>query len=112
MKLSVSSYSFSQYIKAGKMTQLDAVSKAAELGFDGIEFSGLEHSPEISDVDYAHKLRAEADSLGLPIVSFVFGADLVNGSGGRTPDEEVANVKRLVDIAEILGVKVIRHDVL
>ena len=41
MKLSVSSYSFHQLISAGKMTQLDAIRKAAEMGFDGIEFTDL-----------------------------------------------------------------------
>jgi sugar phosphate isomerase/epimerase len=94
------------------MTQFEAIAKAKELGYDGIEFAGLEHSSDISDEDYARSLKAEADRLELPIVSFVFGADLVNGSNGRTADEEVLEVKRLVDIAEILGVKVIRHDVL
>ena len=34
MKLSVSSYSFNQYIKAGKLTQLECVAKAKELGFE------------------------------------------------------------------------------
>lgn len=42
MKISVSSYSFQQYIGAKKMTQLDAVAKAHELGFEAIEFIDLE----------------------------------------------------------------------
>jgi len=112
MKVCVSSYSFSRLIRNGVMTQFDTIKKAKELGFDGIEFSGLDHSPEISDEEYAKMLRAEADEVGLPIANFVFGADLINGSAGRTPEEEVANVKRLIDIAEILGVKTVRHDVL
>ena len=41
MKTSVSSYSFSQYIREGKLTQLDCVAKAKEMGFDGIEFTDL-----------------------------------------------------------------------
>ncbi len=112
MKVCVSSYSFNRLYKKGIMTQFDAISKAKELGFDGIEFAGLAHAPEMSDADYAHALKAEADRCGLPIISFVFGADLINGTGGRTPEEEVAEVKRNVDIAEILGVKIIRHDVM
>ena len=39
MKFSVSSYSYNQYISKGEMTQLDALSKAAEQGFDGVEFT-------------------------------------------------------------------------
>ena len=41
MKFSVSSYSYNQYLSAGKMTQLDAVREAARQGFDGIEFTEL-----------------------------------------------------------------------
>ena len=37
MKVSVSSYSFSQYIRAGKMTQFDTVAKAKEMGFDSTQ---------------------------------------------------------------------------
>ena len=41
MKISVSSYSFHQYIKAGKLTQFDCVAKAKEMGFDAIEFTDI-----------------------------------------------------------------------
>ena len=41
MKIGVSSYSFSQYIRANKMTQKDAVRKAKEMGFDCIEFTEM-----------------------------------------------------------------------
>ena len=38
MKTAVSSYSFSRLLQTGDMTQLDCVQKAAEMGFDAIEF--------------------------------------------------------------------------
>lgn len=112
MKVCVSSYSFNRLLVKGEMTQLETIKKAKELGFDGIEFAGLNHPADISDEDYARALKSEADRCDLPIISFVFGADLINGCAGRTPEQEVAEVKRMVDIAEILGVKIIRHDVM
>ncbi len=112
MKVCVSSYSFNRLLVKGEMSQFDTIKKAKELGFDGIEFAGLRHSSDITDEEYARLLRDEADRCELPIISFVFGADLINGCGGRTPEEEVAEVKRMIDIAEILGVKIIRHDVM
>lgn len=112
MKVCVSSYSFNRLYKNGVMTQFDAIAKAKELGFDGIEFAGLIHDASITDEEYAALLAAEAQRCDLPIISFVFGADLINGCAGRTPEQEVAEVKRLVDIAQILGVKIIRHDVM
>ena len=41
MKLSVSSYSFHQYTKAGKLTLQELPAKAAEMGFEGIEYIDL-----------------------------------------------------------------------
>lgn len=112
MKVCVSSYSFNGLLVRGEMSQMDTIKKAKELGFDGIEFAGISPHDSSSAEDYAKKLRDEADACGLPIVSYVFGADLINGTGGRTPEQEVDNVKRNIDIGEILGVKIIRHDVL
>ena len=112
MKICVSSYSFNKLMSRGEMTQLDAVKKAKELGFDGIEFADLSAHDGMTDEEYVRVLKEEADKYELPIISFVFGADLINGTGGRTPEEEVSRVKSRIDLAAIMGVKVIRHDVL
>ena len=112
MKICVSSYSFSKLMAKGELNQFSAIAKAKELGFDGIEFAGIAPHDGTSKEEYAHKLRAEADRLGVPVASFVFGADLINGTEGRTPEQEVEYVKSMVDIGQILGVPVIRHDVL
>ena len=66
MKLSVSSYSFHSYIKEGKITQLGAIRKAAEMGFAGIEFTDLTpvfgQKPTLEEqLAYAKELRAEAE---------------------------------------------------
>ena len=112
MKVCVSSYSFNKLMVRGQMTQIDTIQKAKELGFDGIEFADIRPHDGSTPEEYARKLKAEDDRSGLPVISYVFGADLINGCGGRTPEQEVENVKRNVDIGEILGVKIIRHDVL
>ena len=41
MKIGVSSYSFQQLIDSGEETQLSIMKIAAEMGFDGIEFTDL-----------------------------------------------------------------------
>lgn len=112
MKICVSSYSFSKLMAKGEMNQLSVIAKAKEMGFDGIEFAGIEPHDGSTREEYARKLKAEADRLDYPIASFVFGADLINGTEGRTPEQEVEHVKSMVDIGAILGVPVIRHDVL
>ncbi len=112
MKICVSSYSFSKLMAKGELNQLSAIAKAKEMGFDGIEFAGIEPHDGSAKAEYAKKLRDEADRLDYTITSFVFGADLINGTDGRTPEQEVEYAKSMVDIGGILGVPVIRHDVL
>ena len=115
MKLSVSTYSFNQYIKQGKMTQLDAVAKAKELGFDGIDFTELMPKNEKGaafeeQLAYAKELRAEAERVGIEIVAYMTGAKLYSGNA-EADEAEIERIKRQLDVAAELGVKVLRHDV-
>lgn len=107
MKIGVSSYSFQQLLSAGAETQLSIMEKAKAMGFDGIEFTDLTPPPGVSEEGYARMLRAESDRLGLPILSYTIGANLLCDAG---PDAEVERVCRKVDIAQILGAPCLRHD--
>ncbi len=107
MKITVSTISFGKWIDEN--SQLAAVRKVKEMGSDAIAFSRiLPHDGSTEEV-YAHKLREECEKLGVTISDFVFPADFITGSNGDT-QAEIARVKKQVDIAEILGVKIIRHD--
>ncbi len=108
MKFGVSSYSFSQLHKAGKLTLVDTVDLAKELGFDDISFTGLVAETDEEKAALARELRARADAVGLPISSYVVGANL----GVEDPTEEIEKLKREVDIAHILGTENFRHDLM
>lgn len=113
MKLSVSSYSFQRYIKAGRMTQLDTVRKAAEMGFAGIEFTELTPFADATLNDqlaYADEIRREAEVCGIEIVSYAVGADLYHTDQADNA-EAVARLRGQVDVAAALGAKMLRHDV-
>lgn len=113
MKISVSSYSFSSYIRGGKMTQFDTVKKAAELGFEGIEFTTLvpNSSPTKEEkLEYARKIKAEAEKCGIEIVAYCVSARLFQ----LTKEDNASVLKAVldeVDVAAELGVPVMRHDV-
>ncbi len=109
MKSSISSYSFAYLMKTEGETQLSVISKAKELGFDAIEFTDLMPPSNISEAEYAKQIKAEAEKIGIEISCYSIGADLLSGSGGDL-DKEVERIKKKVDIAEILGVKLMRHD--
>ena len=110
MKIGVSSYSYSRLVHSGKMKQIDVIKAAKDAGFDIIEFSTIAVPDGKTLEDYAAELRAEADSVGIPIANYTIGADFVNGSGGDV-DAEVERLKREVDVAEILGAPGMRHDI-
>ncbi len=107
MKLSVSSYSFGSYTSPDKLGILGVIDSAAEMGFDGIEFSegGWAQEPDI-----AKRIRERAAERGLEIPSFCVGADFLNGSGGDIK-EEIRRVCKKVDFAAELGAKHMRHDI-
>lgn len=110
MKISVTSYSFQQYLNAGKTDHLGMIDKAHELGLDGIEFTPLPGETFEERCELAKKLRERADELGMPIVSYTVNADLYKGSD-EADKAEVERIKGQLDIAKILGVPVLRHDV-
>lgn len=110
MKISVSSYSFSQYINAGKMTQKDCVKEAKELGFDAVEFIDINGATYEEQVENAAEIRSIADSLGIKINAYTIGANLYNGDCEKDK-AEVERLKKQLDIAKILGADVLRHDV-
>lgn len=112
MKYAVSLYSFYPSIRAGKLTPLECVAKAKELGFDAIEaveFVNFQ-CPADELQDRARELKAEADKCGLPFSSLAVGADFLNGSGGDRA-AEIARVKSWVDVAALLGAPRMRHDI-
>lgn len=110
MRISVSSYSFAQYVNAGRMTQLDCVSRAKELGADAVEFTDILPLEGKSAQQTAALIRKEADRVGIAINAYTVGANLFGGSEAADA-AEVARLRRQVDIAVILGAPIMRHDV-
>lgn len=110
MKTAISSYCFAHAMRTQGETQLSVMAKAKEYGFDAIEFTDLTPPEGVTQEEYALQLRAEADKLGLEISGYSVGADLLVGSNGNL-DAEVERLQKQVDIAVLLGTKLMRHDV-
>lgn len=101
MKIAVSSYSYSQL----KNSDFERIDLAKQMGFEGIEFAEI-NPGDRDKVEYAKELKAYADKVGVEISNYAIGADFIN----RDVDDEIERLKKEVDIAEILGVKTMRHD--
>lgn len=108
-KIACSTYSFQNLMTQGKLTQLETLAKAKELGFDAIEIVGLEHPETISEEAYVLQLKTELERLAFPITSFTFSADLLNGCQGDT-QAEIKRIKKMIDYAAMLGAPRVRHD--
>ena len=104
MKIGVSSYSFSNYINQSGCDLFKVCDIAKEIGFDGIEFIDL---PGENPIELAKKLKFHCEKIGLKIIAYTIGADFVNKDSAK----EIERVKGCVDIAEALGVSIMRHDV-
>ncbi len=106
MKTCVSTYSFGGYVD--RLGIYGVIDKAAEMGFDAIEFveSGWSNVP-LTELE---RIGAYASEKGLARASFCVGADFIGGSDGNT-EQEIARVKTKVDMAAALGVANMRHDV-
>ena len=105
MKYSVSSYSYAGLTRTGEKTEAELIPLAAKMGFDAIEFAGINPPAGQDAAEYAAFLNAEAKKAGIAIAAYCIGADLL-----RDTDAEIERLKKEVDIAAILGVPVMRHD--
>lgn len=107
MKISVSSYSFSQLISAGKITQADTPEEAYRLGFDSIEFTDMQKDTFDEQAEYAAEIREKCDALGMDIPAYTVYANLYQP---KTINNEIERIKKQLDIAKILKAPVLRHD--
>lgn len=109
MKIGVSSYSFSGLVRKGVMIQFEIIAKAKEMGFDLIEFAGLDVPKDETVESYAKKIKEECGRIGIEMGNYTIGADLINGSDGDL-NAEIERLKGEVKIAKILGAPGMRHD--
>ena len=112
MKLCTGSYSFSQYLLAGKMDVFDCVDKAAEMGFAGIEIESINLPGEAQEerLENAAKVRARAETVGIELTAYTVSANL-NQPTAELFEVEIARLRDKVDVAAALGAKLMRHDV-
>lgn len=110
MKFAVSSYSFHTLTESGKYKEKELIRLAKDLGFDSIEFAEIHPKNEKDKASYAAKLREESEKLNIPVINYAIGCDFIYGSDSCV-EKEAERICKEVDIAEILGCKMLRHDV-
>ena len=108
MKLGISTYSLYQALQAGTMDIEGVLEYMAEIGAEHAEIVplgfNLTDKPELIEV-----IRRKAESLGLELSNYAIGSSFADLDEAAY-QAEIARVKREVDIAAALGVKLMRHD--
>lgn len=109
MKLGMSTYSLLGAIKTGEMSILDVIQWTADQGGEHIEIVPLGFTLE-DNPDLIKSIVQKAKDVGIEISNYAIGADFLKPGAGAF-EQEIARVKKEVDIAHQLGVKLMRHDV-
>lgn len=109
MKLGISSYSLSRALYAKEMTIVEVIYWVADNGGEHLELCPAGFSLEDNPV-LIKEIREHAEKAGIELSGYTVGANFIQ------PDDagyvaEIARVKKQVDIAAALGVKLMRHDV-
>ena len=100
MKTCVSTYSFGRYF--GELGLAGTIRKAAEMGFDAIEFV---EGDWIRGADAAEVVRNTCKETGITPLALCVGADFLNNGG------EAERVESLIRFDKDMGVSMLRHDV-
>ena len=107
-KFSLAAYSYRSLLqgKPAKLTLSDFIRDCAQLGLEGTELTSY-YFPQNLTLDYLRQLKSEAFRLGLDVSGTAVGNDFGHTDPARRK-QQIADVKRWIDYAEILSAPVIR----
>lgn len=107
MKISVSTYSFKNYISS--LGIRGCLEKLKEYGADGVDFAVF-HSLEYDDyLNFAREAGEHARALGLEVSCCTGHLDFLTGSGGDLKEEIQAGYRQ-VELTRAYGGKTMRYD--
>ncbi len=109
MKLAVSTYSLWRWRKENGKTLEQSLEWIKSAGVDAVEFAGDVDGDGMARVRRAAELSRRCRKIGLTIVSYCVGAELL--VPGDLQRQVVERLRLEVDVAGELGVKTMRHDV-
>jgi len=115
MQFGFSSYTFYQYLRDGRMSLFDVIDWIAASEATHMEIATVSLSPEISndtstldqDPEFVRAIARHAQEAGVVLSNLVVPGDLL----GPGADASMARLKRHIDVAAELGIRLFRHDV-
>jgi inosose dehydratase len=108
MKVGLSTYSLSRAINAKKIDVIEAIQWIADNGGEHVEISPFGFT--LTDNETLVKaIVAKAKAVNVEISSYTIGAQFIHATEADL-ETEIVRLKKEVDIAHALGVKLMRHD--
>lgn len=107
-KLSLAAYSYRNLLSGEnpKLTLRDFINDCAEMGCDGTELTSY-YFPAAPSPTFLRQLKQQAFQLGLTVSGTAVGNDFGFPMGAERK-KQIADVKKWIDYAEIMGAPVIR----
>ncbi|MGE6259981.1 sugar phosphate isomerase/epimerase family protein [Heyndrickxia sporothermodurans] len=109
MKIGLSTYSLVKELRDETMTIFDVIKWIADNGGEHMEIVPYGFTV-VDNIEFADQIKEKACSVGIELSAYSMPANFVQDSN-EAFEEEVARVKKHVDIAHRLGIKILRHDV-
>ncbi|GAA2091634.1 sugar phosphate isomerase/epimerase [Microlunatus panaciterrae] len=116
MKFGFSSYSFHQRLQNGSMSLSDVIDWVAESEGEHLELAVLSGVPEgplptiNSDPDFVQAIKKKAADAGVELSNLAIPAGFFHDDPAEVR-AEIDRVKKYVDLADELGMRLLRHDV-
>lgn len=107
-KFSLAAYSYRDFLRGSspKLTLSDFIADCAKMGLEGTELTSYYFPRDLTE-DYLLELKGECFRLGLDVSGTAVGNDFCHPPG-EARSREIAQVKRWIDHAAVLGAPVIR----
>jgi sugar phosphate isomerase/epimerase len=112
-----SSYSFNAKLSTGEMTLPDVINWVADSEGEHLELAVVGSNgadgpiPNLdSDPSYVDSIRTRAEKAGVTLSNIAIGANFYSSDRAEI-DAQIKKVKAYLDLAEQLGIKLMRHDV-
>jgi sugar phosphate isomerase/epimerase len=108
VKIGLSTYSLVRQMKTKQMSVIDVIQWAADQGAQHVEIVPIGYDLQ-DDPGLVEGIRNKAAAVGIDLSSYTFGANFLTASE-EAYEQEIKRVMKEIDIANQLGVKLVRHD--
>lgn len=109
IKISLAQWSFHKALKEGKMTHFEFITKAGEMGFNGVEYVNVFFKEKAQDTSFLSQMTINAQKAGVKqLLIMIDGEGYLGDINKSKRDSAIQNHYKWIDAASFLGCHSIR----